>query len=479
MGRFSATRSLLFSAVFGVFSPSLDVYSDTSLMFSTVYYMGDDIYSLGCRACYSMSEEDVYDSKKVGHCSLCASNGDKSPNYGGLYCGRYPSAMKGILERNNKCDREENFHLGASTSSILMPGECESGDACCITTKKYVNVTGKFDGDKRITWTLCRSTGTETCYGNGNIDFYTCSDYLHKGNFHSLVHSTLRQTQNNTQPRLTTDYKLHNVTMSGEYVWKKGECLFEDGCCARLFQPNKLDGDKRVTWVTCNKDSNDNELCVGAGNIDSNSCLDYIGKGNLFSLVGSTLLQQQNNTQPRFTTDYKLQNLTMFGESVWKIGECGFEDGCCARLVQNIKKTKWERCNAHPCLLHLNYIKMYSKNIYDLRTWKVNNDYIKGVKIGGMECRIRKVFGSLISIPLFFHLICCVVVFISDVKSDKANMLEGCFLFIQFYTQWKVIKFSVQFLLGHTNEETFNRENAAFERDVGTLEAFVEATWQV
>ena len=97
MGRFSATRSLLLSAVFGVILPSFDVYSDVYLMHNTLNFVGDDLQSIGCKACFGKSEEEVY-SKKVGVCTMCTTQGDNYYNEGGIICGGYISAMKKMLE---------------------------------------------------------------------------------------------------------------------------------------------------------------------------------------------------------------------------------------------------------------------------------------------------------------------------------------------------------------------------------------------
>ena len=58
-------------------------------------------------------------------------------------------------------------------------------------------------------------------------------------------------------------------------------------------------------------------------------------------------------------------------------------------------------------------------------------------------------------------------------------MLEGVFLFTLFYSQWKVIKYGLKFIFGHRDEIKLNEDKEAFDRDVATIEPFVEATFQV
>ena len=100
MGCFSITRTLFSSAVFGVIFPTVDVYSDVYLMYTTVYFVGDDLQSLGCRACFGRSEDDIY-NKRLGPCTMCTTTGGKYSKNGGLSCGFLPSSMKKNA-RNNR-----------------------------------------------------------------------------------------------------------------------------------------------------------------------------------------------------------------------------------------------------------------------------------------------------------------------------------------------------------------------------------------
>ena len=113
------------------------------------------------------------------------------------------------------------------------------------------------------------------------------------------------------------------------------------------------------------------------------------------------------------------------------------------------------------------------------KSWTLYNDYIEGVKMGGKNCFIMYLLGWLISIPMSFHLIYSLVVYITDVYNQRVYKAEGVFLLINFYFQWKVLRYILNYIVLHRNETILNQEKAAFERDAASLEAYTEAGFQV
>ena len=70
------------------------------------------------------------------------------------------------------------------------------------------------------------------------------------------------------------------------------------------------------------------------------------------------------------------------------------------------------------------------------------------------------------------------LLFIDDLKFDRAYKPEVIFVFGQFYPQWKTIKFLYNYIKDK-NETRFNEAKDHFDAQVGSLEPFLESAVQV
>ena len=75
---------------------------------------------------------------------------------------------------------------------------------------------------------------------------------------------------------------------------------------------------------------------------------------------------------------------------------------------------------------------------------------------------------------MVFHLF----LYLEDVKSNQALRIEIIFVFCQFYSQWKTLKFLFGYLRDR-NEDKLNHAKDDFDKNDASLEAFLESAAQV
>ena len=154
----------------------------------------------------------------------------------------------------------------------------------------------------------------------------------------------------------------------------------------------------------------------------------------------------------------------------------------CGMLIMN-KQDKFvtnnaeETCDSDSCLVHLQALK-YLSNISNLQDWNRNTFYHYGIKLGGETCNLLWQYGIVSLIPIIIHAIFNVLVFLEDIKGGKVYYVEFVFVMALFYPQWKTIRFLGEYLY-HRNENVLNEAKDRFDSDVGSLEPFLEAGFQV
>ena len=82
-------------------------------------------------------------------------------------------------------------------------------------------------------------------------------------------------------------------------------------------------------------------------------------------------------------------------------------------------------------------------------------------------------------IPILMNFAANVVVFYNDVNSNQAKWMEFIPLLLLVYPQWRVLKLLGSYLFVHGDETKLEQDKVAYERDVGTLEPYLEASIQV
>ena len=89
-----------------------------------------------------------------------------------------------------------------------------------------------------------------------------------------------------------------------------------------------------------------------------------------------------------------------------------------------------------------------------------------------------RIYGITSIVPIILCMIFHLLLFVEDVKLNRAFKIEIVFVFCQFYPQWKTLKFLYSYLRDG-NEEELNRSKDNFDIHVGSLEPFIESALQV
>ena len=122
---------------------------------------------------------------------------------------------------------------------------------------------------------------------------------------------------------------------------------------------------------------------------------------------------------------------------------------------------------------------LVTPTITDLSDWREKIDYWFSIKVGGLTCRLLQIYGYSILTPILLNLFFNIFVFLNDLQDQKANIFEMVPLFLLFYPQYKTIKYLCQYIFVHRNEEILNEEKEKNNREVGSLEPFLESSLQV
>ena len=273
------------------------------------------------------------------------------------------------------------------------------------------------------------------------------------------------------------------------------ECISSDECCLKINYVNDISNDeiqnKKVqhfpnvdprVLVYCSHDTmiSNFQLCIMAGKA---SLFDCISLGKLdFTLLNQikelekteiSKIGKKAFVQKRF----KLQKIN--DRNVKISNGFNYEDGCglfFSDFVTNQDRNTISY-NENSCLTHLKYLHRGS-SIIDFSDWRQTRGFTEGKKVGGTICKLLQLYGISILIPILLNFSFNVVVFIRDLKHKKANRYEVIPLILLVYPQWRVLKFLCNYVY-HRNEDTLNKDKDENERDVASLEAFLEACLQV
>ena len=136
-------------------------------------------------------------------------------------------------------------------------------------------------------------------------------------------------------------------------------------------------------------------------------------------------------------------------------------------------------CNEHVCRTHLRAVSLTS-TITNLEIWKNSTAFDwNGNKFGGQPCEVVHMLGILISIPIFLYFLKCIHIFYRDWRTSTASLFEIPFVVLQLYPQIRVIKYWVQYYYKHGDQGQLEKDKAAYEREVETIEPYLESLPQV
>ena len=139
-------------------------------------------------------------------------------------------------------------------------------------------------------------------------------------------------------------------------------------------------------------------------------------------------------------------------------------------------------CGIDACNIHLDYVKHYKgvSRIHDFKSWKSKVGYSSntGLRYGGKNCRLLRIYSWSMAIPISINLIFSSMIFYNDVKSKKSTKYETLFLILLMYPQWRTLKVLVRYFF-HKDEEQLTNQLDANDKEVSFVEPFCESGLQV
>ena len=150
----------------------------------------------------------------------------------------------------------------------------------------------------------------------------------------------------------------------------------------------------------------------------------------------------------------------------------------CFIASKGYKLPRGHYCNEDSCLTHLKSLH-FGTSIHDLTEWRKKTDFYVGVKVGGLTCKVLQIYGISILIPILLNLSFTIVVFVNDIRKQKANLFEIIPILILFYPQYKTLKFLLQYIFIYRDENLLNEEKEENNRTVASLEPYLESCLQV
>ena len=280
---------------------------------------------------------------------------------------------------------------------------------------------------------------------------------------------------------------------STSYVWNQDSCetIYHDCCIEtgrRANIKNPFDKiDKRILVLQPQELSEirneiDYDIFIASGKLRNWYCqglfYEYFSNSSTLASFIHTNVEQAKTTLNENQLSFHFES-TLKGKGVLKRGfkitdECGV---FVLKKENNHVKNNGETCGSSACLVHLQYLKMH-KNISDLNDWKEQAFVDGGIKFGGKICKLLLQYGTLslapISLSLTFHLL----LFLKDTKQGHTSNCEIIFVFLQFYPQWKTLRFLFKFIMDR-DENRLNQEKDHFDKQIAGLEPFTESAFQV
>ena len=117
-------------------------------------------------------------------------------------------------------------------------------------------------------------------------------------------------------------------------------------------------------------------------------------------------------------------------------------------------------------------------NISSIENWKAHTFFERAQKMGGRTCQLLWQYGIASLVPSILNVVFLLLLFREDMKLDQASKYEIIFVLIQFYPQWKALRFLFNFIR-NGSESLLNEAKDHFDKDIGSLEPFIESAFQV
>lgn len=225
----------------------------------------------------------------------------------------------------------------------------------------------------------------------------------------------------------------------------------------------------------------DYETFVLSGQISNWYCQKLITKEyDIIWKYVSSQIKSKNPTVSRTNKSEYYFKLSRTSEGTINI-ENGFsyKDECGMLITSgtNASNNGENTCKSDSCLVHLQSLK-YNFNITSLDNWRKETFFEYGRKLGGKTCHLLRIYGIGYLVPIVVTLIFNALVFFEELKTSTTSKFEGVFVVLQFYPQWKTIRFLYEYLC-YKNEVQLNNSRKYFDATLGGLEPYLEAAFQV
>ena len=137
-------------------------------------------------------------------------------------------------------------------------------------------------------------------------------------------------------------------------------------------------------------------------------------------------------------------------------------------------------CDQSVCSIHLNAVSDdFQSNDFNYEQWKNLMAFdLYNRRLGGKFCRLLTIYGWSILIPILLNLAFHISIFYRDLKNKKVSRVEFISVLILCYPQWRCVKWLVNYFY-HKDENILQNEKQTYQKDVETVEAFVESGIQV
>ena len=276
-------------------------------------------------------------------------------------------------------------------------------------------------------------------------------------NYHGAQPIQQRACKQNDSCCLTSTTKTAAVTMTAE-----------TGRVNRASDMNNLPNS--TNWWACTMMHNGTcELCMGGGAGDNTACN---------RMYNDDKHLQDNVVKPCKSGYYGASHDTQHFEEQ---EECTALSECCVRIANyqvnpsNDGRRDYQRCNG-VCQLHINYISMYSHNIYNWETWHDQMDFVGGILIGGRLCRLKLRTGLCLLFPIMLHWIFIFKYWWGDFREGKTTRMTFVFGATMTYPIFVALK---NFFMNYKNPLEMALHKERFQREIGMIEGILEGLPQV
>ena len=331
-------------------------------------------------------------------------------------------------------------------------------------------------------------SGCRICHGKDETEVYkqlngSCQQCLNSYACGSIPNVLNKKYDLQNKDTCQTDKWYVDLT-SGSTDLKKGSCDRSKTCCIE----NKKELNSSIHMIEMNR-----KILITPDKFKRNCKKDF----NVYLLAGNSSWLTCKHSFVLKSTQIELctksvANALDLKEKLFKIKKINdehvkiidgftFEDGCGIYLrPMTMDPLTRQFCDDDACRVHLRYLQTYSSSIFDLSSWKSNIEYVSGYgKYGGKLCSLLMLYGYTMSVPILLNMAFSLKVFFDDYKKDKTTMIEIIFVIFLFYPQWKTLKFLAHYLIYHGDEKKLEKERDDFDRNVSTLEPFLESSIQV